>query len=337
MTGQTSVSGQVTLAHGSGGRASRELLRTVIESSFGHAVTQHDSAVVAGSDSLAITTDTFVVSPRHFPGGDIGRLAVFGTVNDLAVAGADPRYLTCGLVLEEGLELSELAGICSSMATAAAEAGVDIVAGDTKVVARGQADGMYINTAGVGFVDDRVHLGFEEIRPGDVVLVSGDVGRHGACVAGMRQDFGLSHDIHSDCAPLAQLCWVMLEAGTVRYMRDATRGGLGAVVTELALASGTRFQLVEDDIPVQGAVRAVCELLGLSPLHLACEGRLVAVVAEPDADAILAAMRSIDVGSGSCRIGVVREGDEPPVTLLTYLGVETVLSLPAGELLPRIC
>ena len=328
----------VTLAHGSGGRASRELLRTIVETAFGASVTRDDCARVPNDGgTIAFTTDTFVVTPRFFPGGDIGSLAVHGTVNDLAVGGAVPKYLSCGFVAEEGLALAELATICESMRQAAEAAGVQIVTGDTQVVPRGEADGLYINTSGVGFIPQGRVLEHSSIRPGDVVVINGDIGRHGACVAGMRQDYGLEHNIQSDSANLAPVCAAMLEAGAVRYLRDATRGGVGAVVTELANESGCQFTLDESAIAVQPSVRALCELLGLSPLHLACEGRLVGVVAAADADAIVAAMRAVPEGSGSRIIGEVRAGAEPPVTIKTMLGTETVLSLPAGELLPRIC
>jgi len=332
------VDGVVTLAHGGGGRATRQLLRTVVAAAFGEEVCRDDQARLnARPGRPALTTDAFVASPRTFPGGDIGSLSVYGTVNDLAVGGAEPAWLSCALILEEGLPLAELASVCRSMAAAAARCGVRVVTGDTKVVPRGQADGLYVATTGVGFIPDGVDLDQRHIRPGDVVVLNGDVGRHGACVAGRRQDFGLRHEIRSDCAPLHELCGAMVAAGGVRYLRDATRGGVASVANELAEASGCRLALDEAAIPVEGAVRALCELLGLSPLELACEGRLVGVVAPESADAVLAAMRGCEEGEGACVVGGVRSGGEPPVTLTTYLGVETVLAMPAGELLPRIC
>ncbi len=284
--------GVVTLAHGGGGRATRQLLATVVAPAFGEAACRDDQARLGNRPGrLALTTDAFVVRPRTFPGGDIGTLSVHGTVNDLAVGGAEPAWMSCALVLEEGLHLAELAAVCRSMAAAASRCGVQVVTGDTKVVPRGQGDGLYVVTTGVGFIAEGVDLDQRHIRPGDVVVLNGDVGRHGACVAGLRQDFGLRHEIRSDCAPLHELCRAMVAAGGVRYLRDATRGGVAAVANELAEASGCRLALDEAAIPVQGAVRALCELLGLSALELACEGRLVGVVAPESADAVLAAMR----------------------------------------------
>lgn len=331
---------RITLAHGSGGQAMQDLLREVVLRHFDDPLLRamEDCArlqPVAGE--LAFTTDSFVVDPPEFPGGDIGRLAVFGSVNDLAVGGAQPLWLSFSLILEEGLDLERLQRILASAAAAAREAGVRIVAGDTKVVPRGAADQIYINTAAIGRMGGP-RLSVAAARPGDAVLLSGDPGHHGAAILAARKDLRLSAPILSDCANLHPLCAAILAAGPgTRCLRDATRGGVAAVLNEMALASACAIRLDEEAVPLDPVVQGLCELLGLDPFSLACEGRLLAVVPAAQAEAVLAAMRAAPQGAGARRIGVVREGPPGRVSMRSALGGERILDMPLGELLPRIC
>ncbi len=331
---------QITLAHGSGGRLTSELIRQVFVEAFDDPEGRRldDSAVLDWPGGrLAVTTDAFVVKPRSFPGGDIGKLSVCGTVNDLAVAGAVPVALTAAFVLEEGLPAAELRDIAASMAVTAREAGVRLVAGDTKVVEHGSGDGVYIATAGYGRVPDGVELGAQRIAPGDVILVSGDVGRHEAAVLLARGELHFTADIVSDCAPLGALCQAVLAAGGggVKCLRDATRGGLATVLCEYAGAAGRRLVLDESAIPVSPPVRAVCELLGLDPLYLACEGTMVAVVAEECAARVEGVLQEHQQHGRI--IGRVDEESDGRVLLETGVGGRRVLDLLAGGQLPRIC
>jgi hydrogenase expression/formation protein HypE len=288
--------------------------------------------------ALAFTTDSFVVSPRSFPGGDIGELAVYGTVNDLACAGARPRFLSCALILEEGLALAELAHLVDSMRRAAVRCGVSIVTGDTKVVDRGKGDGVYINTAGIGLVPAGRRVGPKEVRPGDAVLVSGDLGRHGMAVLSVREGLAFDSPVVSDCAPVHLLAEALWTAGVeVHCLRDPTRGGLGAVLNEIALDSRLTLEVLEQEVPVSEPVASACELLGLDPLYLACEGRLVVFLPEPQAEAALAALRRLPEGAGAACIGHVLERGPAHVTLRTRLGTERILDLPSGAQQPRIC
>lgn len=330
----------ITLAHGSGGRLTSELVQHVFVAAFDDPVGRRldDAAVLpAGPGRVALTTDAFVVKPRLFPGGDIGKLSVCGTVNDLAVSGAVPEAICAAFVIEEGVAVEELRAIAGNMAATARAAGVRLVAGDTKVVERGSGDGVYIATAGYGRVPDDRELNVARIAPGDVVLVSGDVGRHEAAVLLARGELSFEADIESDCGLLHETVEAMLAAGGdgVRCCRDATRGGLATVLCEYARQSGRRIVLDEASIPVREEVLAVCEMLGLDPLYLACEGRLVAVVAEPAADAVLAALRERQ--PGAARIGVVDDEADGRVLLETGVGGRRVLDLLAGGQLPRIC
>jgi hydrogenase expression/formation protein HypE len=331
----------VQMAHGGGGRVMRTLIETLLVPAFANPTldARHDAALLdLDGVRLAFTTDTFVVTPRHFPGGDIGELAVYGTVNDLACGGARPRFLSCALILEEGLPLPELAALVASMQRAAARCGVEIVTGDTKVVDRGRGDGLYINTAGIGLVPQGRQVGPGQVRPGDAILVSGDLGRHGVAVLSVREGLAFEAPIKSDCAPIHLLAEALWAAGIqVHCLRDPTRGGLGAVLNEIALDSGLAIEVQERDIPVAEAVAAACELLGLDPLHVACEGRLVAFVPGPQAEAALAALRQQPDGQGAALIGRVLEPGPIPVTLRTRLGTDRILDLPTGEQLPRIC
>jgi hydrogenase expression/formation protein HypE len=330
----------VQLAHGGGGRLMRELIERLFLPAFDNPAlaSRHDSAVIAvGGTRLAFTTDTYVVHPRIFPGGDIGSLAVYGTVNDLAMAGARPLHLSAGFVLEEGLRLAELEQVVRSMRAAADTCGVTLVTGDTKVVDRGKGDGLYVNTSGIGLVADGVIVGPRRVRPGDAVLVSGDVGRHGIAVLSVREGLAFETAIESDCASVAPLALGLLEAGIdIRCLRDPTRGGLASALNEIALDGGVGIEVDEAAVPVDDAVAGACELLGLDPLYVACEGRLVTFVSEPDAERALALLRAHPLGARAARIGRVSDA-AGTVSLRTRLGTRRVLDLLSGEQLPRIC
>lgn len=285
-----------------------------------------------------MTTDSYVITPLFFPGGDIGKLAVAGTVNDLAVGGARPLYLTCGMIIEEGMPIAELRRIAESMRATADAAGVRIVTGDTKVVPRGSADRLFINTAGVGVIPHGVDIRAERARPGDVVLINGYIGDHGAAIVDARGELALDSGVESDCQALDGLVAAMLAAcPDVHCMRDATRGGVATVLNEFARSSRCAIRLQEDALPVREAVRGVCELLGLDPLYLANEGKLVAVVAPEHADAVLAAMRAHPAGRDSRIIGRVDEAPRDTVVMATRFGGERVMDLLVGDQLPRIC
>lgn len=330
----------ILLAHGSGGRLTRELVETVFGRSLGNPVLDRmeDAATLDFEGTLAFTIDSHVVSPIFFPGGDIGRLSVTGTVNDLAVAGASPLHIAAGFIVEEGFPIDDLERVVASMRSAGEEAGVDIVAGDTKVVEKGAADGIFITTCGVGVVPAGIHISASAARPGDIVIVSGTVGDHGITILGQREGIDIAHGLESDCAPLGGLVKDMLRASKrIRAMRDPTRGGLSAVLNEIAAASGVAIEVVEQDIPFRTEVRSACELLGLDPLILANEGKLVAIVAEQDADKVLQAMLANPQGSGAAVIGRVEESERPRVFARTLLGSRRIISMPTGEQLPRIC
>lgn len=333
----------VQLAHGGGGRRMRELIEQLLIPAFSNPALEarHDAAVLEpGSGRLALTTDAYVVKPLFFPGGDIGRLAVFGAVNDLAMAGAEPRYLTLSLILEEGLPLSDLKRVIMSAATAAREASVAVVAGDTKVVDRGQCDRLYVSTSGVGFVAPGVDVRPSRIEPDDVVLVSGDLGRHGIAVLSVREGIAFETTLESDCAPLHDVVARLIRAGIdVHCLRDLTRGGLAAALNELALDTACNIDVTEAAVPVSEPVQAACELLGLDPLYVANEGRFVAIVAERDAERTLELLRAHPIATGAARVGVVRSRPSPTpgVTLVGPLGARRRLDLLSGEQLPRIC
>ncbi len=333
---------RVTLAHGSGGKATHTLIEAMFLELFRNPLLEplEDQAVfdVAGA-RLALTTDSFVVSPLFFPGGDIGDLAVNGTVNDLAVSGARPLYLTAGFILEEGFPIANLQRVVESMARAAATAGVQIVTGDTKVVQRGKADGVYINTTGVGVLERDVTLSAANARPGDAVLVSGPIGDHGVTIMLARGELDIEADLESDTAPLHGVIAALLDAvpDGVRCMRDATRGGVATICNEVAKASNVAVVIEENAIPVRAEVRGASEILGIDPLYVACEGRFVAVVDGEQAETALAALRSHPLGEGAAIVGRVR--DDPPslVLLKTDFGGTRIVDMLIGDPLPRIC
>jgi hydrogenase expression/formation protein HypE len=340
------AAGSVTLAHGGGGRAMRGLIERILLPAFDNPLLAplEDQARVplaelaAAGDRLAFTTDSYVVTPIHFPGGDIGKLAVYGTVNDLAVCGAQPLFLSCALVLEEGFEMAGLTRVAQSMALAARDAGVSIVTGDTKVVERGAADKLFINTAGIGVVPSGVSISAGRARPGDAVIVNGTLGDHGIAILLARNTLALDAEVASDCQPLHGLVAAMLAAcPDLHCLRDATRGGLATVLNEFAAASRVCIRVREAAVPINEAVRGACEILGLDPLHLANEGKLVAVVPGDAADAVLAAMRGHPAGRAAAIVGEVAAEPAGSVILSTAFGGERVLDMLVGEQLPRIC
>lgn len=332
----------VTLSHGSGGKASHALIQSVILPAFRNPLldVDADAALFAtqGAARLAFTTDSYVVSPLFFPGADIGKLAVHGTINDLAVAGARPLALSVALILEEGLAIDVLQRVVASMADAAAAAGVPIVTGDTKVVPRGKADQLFVNTTGVGAVNDGVDLSPENVRPRDVVIVSGHVGDHGMAVMLAREALEIEAEILSDSAPLHELAAALLAAAPgVRTMKDPTRGGVATTLNEIAKRAGVAIAIDEERVPVHQAVRGACEILGLDPLHIANEGKLIAIVPREQANQALAALRGHACGQDAAIVGEVLE--EPPgmVLLRTGIGGSRVLDMLVGDPLPRIC
>jgi hydrogenase expression/formation protein HypE len=333
---------RIVLGHGSGGRLSHELIARVFQPAFDNPALRagDDAAVVAPipGGTLAVSTDAHVVWPLFFPGGDIGRLAVCGTVNDLAMLGARPQALTAAFVLEEGLELDLLQRVVESMRQAAAEAGVAIVAGDTKVVQKGKCDGLYISTAGLGAVPAGCRLGGALAQPGDVVLLSGPIGDHGLAVLSARGELGFEIDVESDVAPLNHLVAAMLAAGPgLHVLRDPTRGGLATTLNEIAAQSQVGIVLEEGQVPVRPAVAAACEILGFDPLYVANEGKLVALVTPEAAEQVLAAMRATRYGAAATVIGHVAASPPGRVLMHTALGSHRVVDVLAGELLPRIC
>ncbi len=334
----------IQLGHGSGGQMMKRLIDEVFLDAFDapelHAGNDAGVAALPSTGRIALSTDTFVVSPHRFPGGDIGRLAVCGTVNDVATSGAHVRYLSCGFILEENFPLDELRRICLSMADTAREAHVAIITGDTKVVERGGADGIYINTAGVGEVPAGISLSGAACRPGDMVLVSGTVGDHGIAVMSAREGLSFSTTIESDAAPLNHLIAdVLAEAPHVRCFRDPTRGGLASTLNEFASASTASIEVEEASIPVRAEVRAACDMLGYDPLQVANEGKMVAVVPAEEADAALDAMRRNAYGAHAAIIGAVHDADASGATVRvrTPWGSTRVLDMLVGEQLPRIC
>lgn len=329
----------IQLGHGSGGRMMHRLIQEYFAPAFGMAGL-NDSAVMEHRQSgrIAVTTDSYVISPLFFPGGDIGKLSVCGTVNDLAVSGARPLWLTAGFIIEEGFPLADLRRILESMSDAAASAQVQVVAGDTKVVDRGKADGLFINTAGVGVVADGTSLSPDKVLPGDKVILSGPVGSHGMSVMARRSGIHFEPELLSDVRPLNGLAQAMLASSSgIRAMRDPTRGGLGTTLKEIALQSGRCIRISEEAVKIPPAVRGACELLGLDPLYVANEGVLVAFVAPEDADRVVSAMRELTEGADAAVIGEVADGPAETVLLKTSIGGIRIIDMLTGDQLPRIC
>ncbi len=337
---------QIVMGHGSGGKMTQDLIKNIFMPHLVSAplAAANDFAQVslpAGSNLngyLSISTDSHAVAPLFFPGGDIGSLSICGTVNDVSMSGAVPLYLTAAFILEEGFDMDQLERIVLSMQQSAEEAGVQIVAGDTKVVEKGNADGVFINTTGVGWVPTEHRIGGEQARPGDVVLVSGDLGDHGIAVLGARGDLGFETDIQSDIAPLNHMIQAVLQAAPhTHVLRDPTRGGLATTLNEIAVQSHTCIRLDEAAVPVKPAVRAACEMLGFDPLYVANEGKLITIVPANEADAALTAMQSSKYGEHAAIIGKVEAEPIDRVLLKTVIGGTRLLDVMAGEMLPRIC
>ncbi len=344
---RTKFSGKkINLSHGAGGKAMQDLIDEIFVKGFGspELMLLEDQARFNLSDltklgsRLAMTTDSYVVDPLFFPGGDIGKLAVTGTVNDLAVGGAIPLYLTCGMIIEEGFPIDDLQRIVASMRKTADEAGVRIVTGDTKVVPRGAADKLFINTAGVGVIAEQTNILASRAQVGDVVIINGFVGDHGAAIVDARGELALEMSVETDCQPLNHLIQAMLEVcPDIHCMRDATRGGLATILNEFAVQSGIAIELEHVQIPVREEVRGVCEVLGLDPLYLANEGKLVAVVPEDYSQALLEVMQKHPAGHGSCIIGKIADSPKGKVILNTGFGGKRIIDMLIGEQLPRIC
>ncbi|MBI1750558.1 MAG: hydrogenase expression/formation protein HypE [Acidobacteria bacterium] len=331
----------ILLGHGSGGKLSAELLRDIFLPAFDNPALARldDQAVVnINGQRLAFTTDSFVVKPLFFPGGDIGALSVHGTVNDLAMGGAQPLFLSAAFIIEEGFSIEQLRRIVASLQNAAAAAGVAVVTGDTKVVDKGSGDGLFINTTGIGLVPEGVELSAGRARPGDRVLLSGSIGEHGIAILAQREGLELGSTLESDSAALHTLTAAMLEASrAIRCMRDPTRGGLSSALNEIAAQSRIGIAIDEGKIPVREEVRGACELLGLDPLYVANEGKLVAIVAPEAADAVLDAMRRHPLGGAAQLIGTVTAANAGLVTLRTALGTTRIVDMLPGDQLPRIC
>ncbi|EHD20800.1 hydrogenase expression/formation protein HypE [Brenneria sp. EniD312] len=334
---------EITLAHGSGGRAMQQLIEQLFLQAFDNPLLgqREDQArlplapLTQQGDRLAFTTDSYVIDPIFFPGGDIGKLAVCGTANDIAVSGATPQYLSCGFIIEEGFSGADLRRIVESMAQTARDAGIQIVTGDTKVVPRGAADKIFINTSGIGAIPTDIRWGAGEIRPGDKIIVSGTLGDHGAAVLNLREQLGLEAELASDCAVLAPLIAPLRDIAGVRALRDATRGGVTAILHEYAQASGYGMEINESALPLKQAVRGICEILGLEALNFANEGKLVLVVSTEAESAVLAALRAHPLGRDAATIGSVTE--KPQVRLCGVFGASRLLDLPHNEPMPRIC
>ncbi len=331
----------VLLAHGSGGKLSQELVRTMFVGELANeTLCRMDDAACfdLGGGKLAFTTDSYVVSPIFFPGGDIGRLAVCGTVNDLATSGAIPKYLSLALIIEEGFSIEELSRVVQSIKAAATEAGVCIVTGDTKVVNRGQADKIFINTSGIGVIPDGVDISGANARPGDIVMLSGSIGDHGMAIMAQREGFSFKVPVESDCAPLNGMVAPMTSASNnIHVLRDPTRGGLATTLNEIASQSAVGIEIDESKVPVKDAVKTACELLGFDPLYVANEGKMIAIVAREDAEKVLAVMKESRYGTDAVIIGEVTGGHPGRVVLRTALGARRIVDMLSGELLPRIC
>ncbi|MEL6458677.1 MAG: hydrogenase expression/formation protein HypE [Cyanobacteria bacterium J06621_15] len=341
----------VTLAHGSGGKAMRDLINDIFISTFTNSDNSHNqisqledqakfdlSHLIKLGDKLAFTTDSYVVDPLFFPGSNIGELAINGTVNDLAVGGAKPLYLTCSVILEEGLSVETLRKVAQSMQIAAKKANVQIVTGDTKVVQRGAVDKLFINTTGIGVIRPHICISASNLKPGDRIIINGEIGNHGTAILIARGELALESDIKSDCQPLNDLVAKILDiCPEIHSMRDATRGGLATVLNEFALTSNVGIRLQEESIPICEEVKGVCEILGLEPFYLANEGKLVIAVAKENADKVLSVMKSHPAGNNAAIIGEVTDSSPGIVSLKTSFGAERIIDMLVGEQLPRIC
>jgi hydrogenase expression/formation protein HypE len=334
---------KITLKHGSGGKLTHELIRKIFKKNFNNKFLDSldDSAVIdltRHPDRLCFTTDSYVVNPVFFPGGDIGKLSICGTVNDLAVMGAVPLYISCGFIIEEGLSAYDLERIVQSMKRAAQKAGVKVVTGDTKVVEKNACDNVYINTAGIGFTKGKLNLSLDSVKTGDKIIINGTIAEHGLAVLSARKEFGFENKISSDCASLNKLIYDMLSTGArVKFMRDPTRGGLAATLNEIVENKNFGILLDEKNTPVKNDVKTLCELLGFDPLYIANEGKVVVVVNPHDADKILNKMYNNVLGKTSRIIGEVTPGPAGKVIMKTSAGGSRIIDMPAGDQLPRIC
>jgi hydrogenase expression/formation protein HypE len=334
------MANRILLAHGSGGQLAHRIIRESFLPAFTNPILHRldDSAVIKTAGPLAFTTDSYVIQPIFFPGGDIGRLAVFGTVNDLAMIGAFPYCLSLAFIIEEGLPLADLEKVVKSIKEAAEEAGIKIVTGDTKVVNRGGADKLFINTAGIGVIPRGIRISGHNARPGDAVILSGTIGDHGIAVLSQREGFDFATKLKSDCAPLNRMVAEMLGVSTnIHCLRDPTRGGLASTLNEIAEQSGVSIRIEEDQIPVREEVAAACEMLGLDPLYVANEGKLVAITAQEEVEAVLAQMKKNKYGQKAAIIGRVHEGHAGRVVMKTRFGTSRIVDMLVGEPLPRIC
>jgi hydrogenase expression/formation protein HypE len=331
----------VLMAHGGGGRLMHQLLDNLFGKAFSNAIldARHDSAQFSmPPGKLAMTTDSFVVRPLFFPGGDIGAMAVYGTVNDLAMSGARPLYLSCGFILEEGMPMEMLWRVACSMRDAAQRCGVQIVTGDTKVVDKGKGDGLFINTTGIGVIEHSLTIAPRNVQPGDVVILSGDLGRHGMAIMAVREGLQFESTIESDSAPVHEVVLALLQGGVeIHCLRDLTRGGLASALNEIAEAAGVQIAVEQNAIPVREDVHAACEMLGLDPLHVANEGRFVAFIAAKDTERALQILRQHEVSAAPAIAGCVAASAAPLVTLKSTIGASRILDMPTGEQLPRIC
>jgi hydrogenase expression/formation protein HypE len=331
----------ILLAHGGGGKLMHELIEKIFITSFDNPTlnTRHDSAVInLGTQKIAFTTDSYVVHPLFFPGGDIGKLAVYGTVNDLSMSGARPLYLSTGYIIEEGLPTETLWRVAQSMNQAARDAGVTLVTGDTKVVDKGKGDGVFINTAGIGIIEHNLYIAPSSVKPGDMILVNGDIGRHGIAIMAVREGLSFETEIESDCAPLWSQVDKMLKAGIeIHCLRDLTRGGLASTLVEIAEAGHIHINIDENAIPVREDVQGACEILGFDPMYVANEGRFAAFIPERDAEKALESLHSDSMSQGACIIGQVTAGMPGFVTMKSKIGINRIVDMLSGEQLPRIC
>jgi hydrogenase expression/formation protein HypE len=331
---------KITLAYGSGGRLTHQLIKDVFLKHLNNEILSqmNDSAVFELDGRLAFTTDSYVVNPIFFPGGDIGKLAVNGTVNDLAMMGAEPLYISLGVIIEEGLSLEDLERIVISVKEAVEEAGVKIITGDTKVVEKGKADKIFINTSGLGIIPRGIEIRGDNAKPGELVIVNGTIGDHGIAILSARNQLSFSADVKSDTAPLNKLVKIMVDSvPEVSVLRDPTRGGLATTLNEIAQASSVGIEIYESEIPIRDSVKSTCELLGLDPLYMANEGKLVAIVPEDKAESLLYVMRSSPYGKDARIIGKVTREHPGKVILITKLGSKRILDMLSGDPLPRIC